>query len=83
MIIDCCLIHTKQNIMKKLMLIAVFGLLAISCGTKESSISGSNKDSTAVDTTQSVVPSTTDTMTTTTTAPDSMKMKTDSVTTVK
>ncbi|WP_042720387.1 hypothetical protein [Flavobacterium sp. B17] len=70
--------------MKKLMLIAALGVIAVSCGTKESSMSNSSTDSTAVDnTTTNVAPTTTDTVTTTTTAPDSMNMKADSATTVK
>ncbi|SEW01451.1 hypothetical protein SAMN05421841_0625 [Chryseobacterium wanjuense] len=76
--------HTpKQSIMKKFLLIAVgLGIFAVSCGTKESSMSTSSKDSTAVDnTTQSVSPATTDTMTTKTTNPDSIKIKTDSAAT--
>lgn len=73
--------HTpKQSIMKKFLLIAVgLGIFAVSCGTKESSMSTSSKDSTAVDnTTQSV---STDTMTSKTTNPDSIKIKTDSAAT--
>ncbi|MEA1848182.1 MULTISPECIES: cytochrome C551 [Chryseobacterium] len=70
--------------MKKLMLIAALGVIAVSCGTKESSMSNSSTDSTAVDnTTQSMTPATTDTMSTTTTTPDSSAMKMDSATTVK
>ncbi|ROI00288.1 hypothetical protein BCF50_0522 [Chryseobacterium daecheongense] len=69
--------------MKKLMLAAFgLGLLAVSCGTKESSMSSSSTDSTAVDNTrQTVPPTTTDTMTTKTTNPDSIKIKMDSAST--
>ncbi len=70
--------------MKKLMLIAALGVIAVSCGTKESSMSNSTTDSTAVDNaTTSAAPATTDTMTTTTAAPDTMSVKADSATTVK
>jgi len=66
------------------MLIAALGVIAVSCGTKESSMSNSSTDSTAVDnTTTNVAPTTTDTVSTITTAPDSMNMKADSATTVK
>ncbi len=69
--------------MKKLLLAAVaLGLVTISCGTKESSMSTGNTDSTAaVDNTMQSAPATTDTMTATTnnmSNPDSMKMGTDS-----
>ncbi len=68
--------------MKKLMLAAVaLGLVTISCGTKESSMSTGNTDSTAtVDNTMQSTPATTDTMTTNNnmSSPDSMKMGTDS-----
>ncbi|WP_228401715.1 cytochrome C551 [Chryseobacterium sp. PMSZPI] len=58
------------------------GIFAVGCGTKESSMSTSNRDSTAIDTTRkSVSPSTTDTMTTKMTNPDSIKMKRDSMVT--
>lgn len=69
--------------MKKLMLAAFgLGLLAVSCGTKESSMSSSSTDSTAVDNTrQNVSPTTTDTMTTKMTNPDSIKIKMDSAST--
>ncbi|WP_415328194.1 hypothetical protein [Chryseobacterium sp. MMS23-Vi53] len=46
-------------------------------------MSTSSTDSTAVDNTRTVSPATTDTMTTTTANPDSIKMKMDSATTVK
>jgi len=65
-------------------LLAAFGLgiVAVSCGTKESSMSSSNADSTAVDTARTVTPSTTDTTSTKTVTPaDTMKMKVDSVAT--
>lgn len=84
-IIDSCNFSHKQiNIMKKLMLIAALGVIAVSCGTKESSMSNSSTDSTAVDNaTTSAAPATTDTMTTTTTPADTMSVKADSATTVK
>jgi len=69
--------------MKKLLLIATVGIFAVSCGTKESSMSTSSTDSTAVDNSRTMSPATTDTMTTTTASPDSLKMKMDSATTVK
>ncbi|SEN03938.1 hypothetical protein SAMN05421856_11258 [Chryseobacterium taichungense] len=70
--------------MKKLMLIAALGIIAVSCGTKESSMSNSSTDSTAVDNSSTnAAPATTDTMTTTTTTPDSIKISADSATTVK
>jgi hypothetical protein len=68
--------------MKKLLLIATVGIFAVSCGTKESSTSTSNTDSTAVDNTRTGSPALTDT-TTTTANPDSMKIRMDSATTVK
>ncbi|MDR3023412.1 cytochrome C551 [Chryseobacterium sp.] len=66
--------------MKKLLLTAVgIGIFAVSCGTKESTMSSSNRDSATVDNTQkSVPPTTTDTMTTKMTNPDSIKIKKDS-----
>lgn len=65
--------------MKKLLLTAIgIGLFAVSCGTKESSMSTSNKDSTN---TRAASPIATDTMTTKMTNPDSMKMKKDSMAT--
>ncbi|AZB10614.1 cytochrome C551 [Chryseobacterium sp. G0162] len=65
--------------MKKLLLTAIgIGLFAVSCGTKESSMSTSNSDSAN---TRAASPMTTDTMTTKMTNPDSMKMKKDSMTT--
>ncbi|WPO81702.1 cytochrome C551 [Chryseobacterium sp. JJR-5R] len=68
--------------MKKLMLAAVaLGLVTISCGTKESSMSTGSTDSTAaVDNTMQSTPATTDSMTTNSnmSSPDSMKMGTDS-----
>ncbi|AZA99523.1 cytochrome C551 [Chryseobacterium joostei] len=67
--------------MKKLLLTAIgVGLFAVSCGTKESSMSTSNSDSIAVDKAQKALPATTDTTTTKKTNPDNMKMKTDSTT---
>lgn len=67
--------------MKKLLLTAIgIGLFAVSCGTKESSMSTSNRDS-AMDNTRTTTPATTDTMTTKKMNPDSIKMKTDSVAT--
>lgn len=66
------------------MLIAALGIIAVSCGTKESSMSNSSTDSTAVDNSSTnAAPATTDTMTTTTTTPDSIKISADSATTVK
>lgn len=63
---------------------ATVGIFAVSCGTKESSMSTTNSDSTMVDNTTAVAPATTDTMTTAKVNPDSMKMKMDSAsTTVK
>lgn len=68
--------------MKKLMLAAVaLGLVTISCGNKESSMSTGSTDSTAaVDNTMQSTPATTDSMTTNSnmSSPDSMKMGTDS-----
>ncbi|WP_250255618.1 cytochrome C551 [Chryseobacterium sp. Marseille-Q3244] len=65
--------------MKKLLLTAIgIGLFAVSCGTKESSMSTSNSDSAN---TRAASPMTTDTMTTKMTNPDSMKMKKDSMAT--
>ncbi|WP_238585079.1 cytochrome C551 [Chryseobacterium sp. Leaf201] len=67
------------------MLAAVaLGLVTISCGTKESSMSTGSTDSTAaVDNTMQSTPATTDSMTTNNTmsSPDSMKMGTDSTAT--
>ncbi len=66
------------------MLIAALGIIAVSCGTKESSMSNSSTDSTAVDNTSTnAAPATTDTTTTMTTTPDSIKINADSATTVK
>lgn len=68
--------------MKKLLLTAIgIGLFAVSCGTKESSMSTSNSDSVKVDTMRTVSPATTDTMTTKKMNPDSIKMKKDSMAT--
>ncbi|WP_106915176.1 cytochrome C551 [Chryseobacterium aurantiacum] len=65
--------------MKKLLLTAIgVGLFAVSCGTKESSMSTSNNDSIAVDKAQKAMPATTDTTATKKTNPDNPKMKTDS-----
>jgi hypothetical protein len=69
--------------MKKLLLIATVGIFAVSCGTKESSMSTSSTDSTAVDNSKTMSPATTDTTATKTANPDSIKMKMDSATTVK
>ncbi|MGU3375870.1 cytochrome C551 [Chryseobacterium sp. M5A1_1a] len=57
------------------------GLFAVSCGTKESSMSTDNRDSTAVDKAQKASPATTDTTAMKKTNPDSIKMKKDSATT--
>ncbi|MCS4301249.1 cytochrome C551 [Chryseobacterium pennae] len=65
--------------MKKLLLTAIgIGLFAVSCGTKESSMSTSNSDSAN---TRAAAPIATDTMTTKMTNPDSIKMKKDSMAT--
>lgn len=66
--------------MKKLLLTVIgIGIFAVSCGTKESTMSSSNRDSATVDNTQkSIPPTTTDTMTTKMTNPDSIKIKKDS-----
>ncbi|WP_312076468.1 cytochrome C551 [Chryseobacterium sp.] len=65
--------------MKKLFLAAIFGFAINSCGTKESSASTSNTDSTAVDSASMMAPSTTDT--TMRAAPtDTASMKMDSAT---
>ena len=69
--------------MKKLLLTAIgIGIFAVSCGTKESTMSTSNRDSATVDSAQkSIPPTTTDTMTTKMTNPDSIKIKKDSMAT--
>ncbi|WP_370896869.1 cytochrome C551 [Chryseobacterium gossypii] len=68
--------------MKKFLLIIGIGIFAVSCGTKESTMSSGSTDSTAVDTTrQNVAPTTTDTTTTRTTNPDSITIKMDSTVT--
>jgi hypothetical protein len=66
--------------MKKLLLTAVgIGIIAVSCGTKESTMSSSSRDSATVDNAQkSIPPTTTDTTTTKMTNPDSIKIKKDS-----
>ncbi|OCA80066.1 cytochrome C551 [Chryseobacterium contaminans] len=65
--------------MKKLLLTAIgIGLFAVSCGTKESSMSTNKSDSAN---TRAASPITTDTMTTKMTNPDSIKMKKDSMAT--
>ncbi|SMO76419.1 hypothetical protein SAMN06265171_106220 [Chryseobacterium rhizoplanae] len=66
--------------MKKLLLTAVgIGIFAVSCGTKESTMSSSSRDSATVDNAQkSIPPTTTDTTTTKMTNPDSIKIKKDS-----
>ncbi|MDQ0593306.1 CCR4-NOT transcriptional regulation complex NOT5 subunit [Chryseobacterium ginsenosidimutans] len=69
--------------MKKFLLIATVGIFAVSCGTKESSMSKSSSDSTAVDNSTTASPATTDTTTTRTANPDSITLKADSATTVK
>ncbi|NIF04595.1 cytochrome C551 [Chryseobacterium sp. Tr-659] len=68
--------------MKKLLLTAIgIGIFAVSCGTKESTMSTSSRDSTAVESARKTASSTTtDTMTTKTTHPDSIKIKKDSMT---
>ncbi|UZT99411.1 cytochrome C551 [Chryseobacterium fluminis] len=64
---------------KSLLIAAIIGLFAVSCGTKESSMSTNNTDSTAMDSSAQRSPSTTmDTVTTTTANPDSTRV-TDSV----
>jgi hypothetical protein len=65
--------------MKKLLLTAAIGigLFAVSCGTKESSMSTSNRDS-AMDSSRKASPAATDTMTSKKMNPDSIKMKKDS-----
>lgn len=68
--------------MKKFLLAAIgLGLVVVSCGTKESSMSSSNSDSAAVDKTKTEMPAATDT-TKTVTPVDTAKMKTDSTATV-
>lgn len=69
--------------MKKLLLATVgIGIFAVSCGTKESTMSTSSRDSATVENTQkSALPATTDTMTTKMKNPDSIKMKKDSMAT--
>ncbi|WP_336690423.1 MULTISPECIES: cytochrome C551 [unclassified Chryseobacterium] len=69
--------------MKKLLLMATIGIFAVSCGTKESSMSTTNSDSVRADNTKTAAPATTDTMSTARTNPDSMKMKMDSANTIK
>lgn len=65
--------------MKKLLLTAIgIGLFAVSCGTKESSMSTGNSDSVN---TRTASPMTTDTMTTKKTNPDTIKIKKDSMAT--
>ncbi|AYZ13107.1 cytochrome C551 [Chryseobacterium arthrosphaerae] len=69
--------------MKKLLLTAIgIGLFAVSCGTKESTMSSSSRDSTVTDSVQrNTPPATTDTMTTKMTNPDTIKIKKDSMVT--
>jgi len=63
--------------MKKLLLAAIgLGLVVVSCGTKESTMSSKSSDSTAVNT-QSVQPAVTDTVSQRMN-PDTIKIKTDS-----
>ncbi|MDR6515811.1 cytochrome C551 [Chryseobacterium camelliae] len=69
--------------MKKVVLILSIGIFAVSCGTKESSMSTSATDSTATDTSATMDNTnastmSTDTMTTKTSNADSLKMRTDS-----
>lgn len=63
--------------MKKLLIVLGLGIIAVSCGTKESTMSSSNADSTVV-TTQNTLPKDSAVMSTT---PDTIKI--DSTTTVK
>jgi len=65
--------------MKKLFLTAIFGFVITSCGTKESSASTSNTDSTTVDSASMMAPSTTDT-TMPAVPTDTASMKMDSAT---
>ncbi|MDR6368939.1 hypothetical protein J2795_000823 [Chryseobacterium bernardetii] len=69
--------------MKKLLLTAVgIGIFAVSCGTKESTMSTSSRDSATVGNTQkSIPPTTTDTTSTKMTNPDTIKIKRDSMAT--
>lgn len=68
--------------MKKFLIAAIgLGLVVVSCGTKESSMSSSNSDSAAVDKAQAATPAATDTVKTVTPA-DTAKMKVDSTATV-
>lgn len=68
--------------MKKLLLTAVgIGIFAVSCGTKESTMSTSSRDSATVGNTQKSIPPTTDTTSTKMTNPDTMKIKRDSMAT--
>ncbi|MDR6489205.1 hypothetical protein J2799_003744 [Chryseobacterium vietnamense] len=69
--------------MKKLLLTAVgIGIFAVSCGTKESTMSTSSRDSATVGNTQkSIPPTTTDTTSTKMTNPDTTKIKRDSMAT--
>jgi hypothetical protein len=68
--------------MKKLLLAAVaLGLVTVSCGTKESSMSTANSDSAKVDNTMQSTPATTDTMNTSRMNTDSVKSTTDSAAT--
>jgi len=65
--------------MKKFFLTTiVLGIFAVSCGTKESSMSTSSTDSTAAGKIQST-PAVTDTVATPTANPDSIKVTTDTV----
>lgn len=70
--------------MKKFLIAAMgLGIIVVSCGTKESSMSSSTTDSTAVDTTRTTTPSRTVTPTDSVkvTNPDTIKMKVDSMAT--
>ena len=71
--------------MKTLLLTAAIGIFAVSCGTKESSMSTGNSDSVRVDNTATMSPAMTDSMRTnsTTGSPDSIKMKRDTATTAR
>lgn len=65
--------------MKKFLLLSL-GLIAVSCGTKESSMSSSSSDSAAVGTNKMQSSTSTTDSATTTTNPDSIKVKMDTVT---
>lgn len=72
--------------MKKFLIAAIgLGIIVVSCGTKESSMSSGTTDSTAVDTTRTTTPNRTVTPSTADSAkvtnPDTIKMKVDSMAT--